>query len=138
MNILIFITHKRSTISEARVWKQVSVRALFLLVILVLSEVFKFRQIHLQGINEFIIWKTVKEKSLSSGQTLGVKELAQAREDIAKNTERAEPILFAEESSADFMFSILTTFIQLATAFDFWMFWYSFIIILDNNSSFSG
>lgn len=36
------------------------------------------------------------------------------------------------------MFSILTTFIQLAAAFDFWMFWYSFIIILDNNSNFSG
>lgn len=78
------------------------------------------------------------EKSHSSRQTLGEKELAQAREDIAKNTGRAEPILFAKESSADFMFSILTTFIQLAAAFDFWMFWYSFIIILDNNSNFSG
>lgn len=47
MNILIFITHTCSTISKARVWKQVSVCALVLCVILVLSEVFKFRQIHL-------------------------------------------------------------------------------------------
>lgn len=83
-------------------------------------------------------FKIESKKSHSSRQTLGKKELAQAGQDKAKNMERAEPILFAKESSADFMVSILTTFIQLAAAFDFWMFWYSFIIILDNNSNFFG
>lgn len=62
------------------------------------------------------------KKSHSSRQTLGENELAQAGQDIAKNIERPELILFAKEYSADFMFSILPTFIQLAAAFDFWVF----------------
>lgn len=75
MNILIFITHKRSTISEARVWEQVSVCALVLFVILVFPEVSKFRQIHLQGTNEFMTQNRVKENLLKqtefNGKTIG-------------------------------------------------------------------
>jgi len=37
-----------------------------------------------------------------SRQTLAEEELAQAGQEIAKNTGRAEPVLFARQSSADF------------------------------------
>lgn len=97
MNILIFITSKRRPISEARVWKQVSVHALFLLVIFVLSGVFKFRQIHLQGTNEFII-KIESKKIDSSRQTLTEKELAQAGQEITKNTEREQSPFYLREN----------------------------------------
>lgn len=39
----------------------------------------------------------------SNRQTLTEKELVQAGQEIAKNTERPETILFARESSADFL-----------------------------------
>lgn len=73
-----------------------------------------------------------------SRQTWTEKELAQAGQEIAKNTGRAEPVLFARESSATFVYLILTTFIQLAAAFYFWMFFFSIVIILNNNPNFSG
>ena len=48
-------------------------------------------------------FKIESKKIDSSRQTSTEKELAQAGQQIAKNTERAEPVLFARESSADFL-----------------------------------
>lgn len=48
-------------------------------------------------------FKRESKKIDSSRQTLTEKELARAGQEITKNTERAEPILFAGESSADFL-----------------------------------
>jgi len=48
-------------------------------------------------------FKTESKKIDSSRQTLTEEELAQAGQEITKNTERAEPVSFARESSADFL-----------------------------------
>lgn len=51
----------------------------------------------------------------SNRQTLTEKELVQAGQEIAKNTERPETILFARESSADFL------------CFQFWLHLFSWL-----------
>lgn len=83
-------------------------------------------------------FKTESKKTDSSRQTLTEKELAQAGQEITKNTGRAEPVLFARQSSADFCVFNFDYIYSAGCSFLFLDVFLFLIFILDNNSNFFG